>query len=122
MLTIEVFGSYIHTYKFNEAVIDKVVLDLRYEAHNVDQYITSQIKIARWFEAKTRNLTEYAKTELKRRWGTMQKVLSSRSRLDKIVGDIILDFNSKDRLQNNRGNAMLVSSSIYEACKYYELF
>lgn len=120
--TIDVFGSYIHTYKFNEAVADKVVLDLRYEARNVDQFITSQAKIDQWFEAKTRNLTEYAKTELKKRWGTMQKVLSSKSRLDKIVADIILDFNTKDRLQGGRGNAMLVSSSIYEACKYYELF
>ncbi|MEH2337866.1 type I restriction endonuclease subunit R [Nostoc sp.] len=120
--TIEVFGDYIHTYKFNEAVTDKVVLDLRYEARNVDQYITSPAKIDQWFEAKTRNLTESAKTELKKRWGTMQKVLSSKSRLEKIVADIILDFNTKDRLQNGRGNAMLVSSSIYEACKYYELF
>lgn len=120
--SIDVFGDYIHTYKFNQAVADKVVLDLRYEARNVDQYITSQTKIDRWFEAKTRNLTQYAKTELKKRWGTMQKVLSSRSRLDRIVADIILDFHTKDRLQNGRGNAMLVSSSIYEACKYYELF
>ncbi len=120
--SINVFGSYIHTYKFNEAVSDKVVLDLCYEARNVDQYITSQTKIDRWFEAKTKSLTEYAKTELKKRWGTMQKVLSSKSRLDKIVADIILDFGTKDRLQNGRGNAMLVCGSIYEACKYYELF
>ncbi len=120
--SIKVFGSYIHTYKFNEAVSDKVVLDLCYEARNVDQNITSQTKIDQWFEAKTRGLTEYAKTELKKRWGTMQKVLSSKSRLDKIVADIILDFGTKDRLQNGRGNAMLVCGSIYEACKYYELF
>jgi type I restriction enzyme R subunit len=120
--SIKVFGSYIHTYKFDEAVSDKVVLDLCYEARNVDQNITSQTKIDQWFEAKTRGLTESAKTELKKRWGTMQKVLSSKSRLDKIVADIILDFETKDRLQNGRGNAMLVCGSIYEACKYYELF
>jgi type I restriction enzyme R subunit len=29
---------------------------------------------------------------------------------------------TKDRLQNGAGNAMLVSGSIYQACKYYELF
>lgn len=120
--SIKVFGSYIHTYKFNEAVSDKVVLDLCYEARNVDQYITSQTKIDQWFEAKTKGLTESAKTQLKKRWGTMQKVLSSKSRLDKIVADIILDFETKDRLQNGRGNAMLVCGSIYEACKYYDLF
>lgn len=83
--SIDVFGSYIHTSKFNEAVIDKIVLDLCCEARNVDQNITFQAKIDQWVEAKTRGLTEYAKTELKKRWGTMQKVLSSKSRLDKIV-------------------------------------
>lgn len=120
--SLEVFGKYIHTYKFDEAVADKVVLDLRYEARNVDQNITSQAKIDEWFEAKTRGLTDYAKIELKKKWGTMKRVLSSQSRLEKIVADIYFDIETKDRLQNGRGNAMLVSGSIYEACKYYELF
>ncbi|NLZ54039.1 MAG: type I restriction endonuclease subunit R, partial [Thermoanaerobacteraceae bacterium] len=35
--SIEVFGSYIHTYKFDEAVEDNVVLDLRYEARDIEQ-------------------------------------------------------------------------------------
>ncbi len=122
LTSIEVFGPYIHTYKFDEAVEDKVVLDLRYEARNIDQNITSQEKIDQWFEAKTRGLTEYAKTKLKQRWGTMQTILSSKSRLEQIVKDIILDMETKDRLKSGRGNAMLVAGSIYEACKYYELF
>ena len=120
--SIEVFGKYIHTYKFDEAVKDNVVLDLRYEARNVDQNITSQAKIDQWFDAKTQGLTDYAKIELKRKWGTMKRVLSSQSRLEKIVADIIFDMATKDRLQNGAGNAMLVSGSIYQACKYYELF
>ncbi len=120
--SIEVFGTYIHTYKFDEAVRDKVVLDLCYEARDIDQDITSQEKIDQWFEAKTKGLTDYAKTQLKQRWGTMQRVLSSKSRLEQIVKDIIFDMETKDRLQNGRGNAMLVAGNIYEACKYYELF
>jgi type I restriction enzyme R subunit len=120
--SMEVFGKYIHTYKFDEAVKDKVVLDLRYEARNIEQNITSQDKIDLWFESKTKGLTDYAKAELMQRWGTMKKVLSSQSRLEKIVADIVLDMETKDRLQNGRGNAMLVSGSIYQACKYYELF
>lgn len=120
--SIEVFGKYIHTYKFDEAVKDKVVLDLRYEARNVDQNITSQAKIDQWFDAKTSGLTDYAKTELKKKWGTMKRVLSSQSRLEKIVSDILLDMAIKDRLQSGAGNALLVSGSIYQACKYYELF
>jgi type I restriction enzyme R subunit len=120
--SIEIFGSYIHTYKFDEAVGDRVVLDLQYEARDIEQEITSQDRIDKWFDAKTRGLTDYAIVKLKQRWGTMQKVLSSKSRLGKIVNDIIFDMDTKDRLQNGRGNALLVSGSIYEACKYYELF
>ncbi|MGL5836507.1 MAG: type I restriction endonuclease subunit R, partial [Waterburya sp.] len=120
--TIEVFGDYIHTYKFNEAVQDRVVLDLRYEARNIDQNLTSPERIDRWFEAKTSGLTELAKNQLKQRWGTMRQVLSSQDRLNKIVADIIFDMGVKDRLESGRGNAILVSGSIYQACKYYELF
>lgn len=120
--SVEVFGPYIHTYKYDEAVKDGVVLDLVYEARDVDQNITSQEKIDEWFEVHTKGLTEYGKAKLKKHWGTMQRVLSSESRLEKIVNDIIFDMATRDRLQNGRGNAMLVAGSIYEACKYYELF
>ena len=120
--SIEVFGRYIHTYKFDEAVKDKVVLDLRYEARDVDQNITSQKKIDEWFEAKTKGLNDLAKAQLKQRWGTLQKVLSSKSRLEMIVADILMDMAKRPRLMDGRGNAMLVSGSIYQACKFYELF
>jgi type I restriction enzyme R subunit len=120
--SIEIFGGYIHTYKFDEAVKDGVVLDLRYEARDIDQSITSQSKIDQWFEGKTKGLTDLAKAQLKQRWGTMQSVLSCKSRLEKIVSDIMMDMMNRDRLQSGNGNAMLVAGSIYEACKFYELF
>jgi len=120
--SLEVFGKYIHTYKFNEAVEDEVVRDLVYEARDVDQKLSSPQKVDEWFEAKTKGLNDFQKSELKRNWGTMQNVLSSKSRLEKIVNDIILDFNVKPRLSSGLGNAILVSSSIYDACRYYELF
>ena len=120
--SIEVFGSYIHTYKFDEAVADGVVLDLRYEARDIDQNISSQKKIDEWFEAKTRGLSRLAKTQLKQKWGTMQKVLSSKSRLQQIVNDILLDMETKPRLMDGHGNAILVCSSVYQACRAYEMF
>ena len=120
--SIEIFGKYIHTYRFDEAVQDKVVLDLRYEARDIDQKLTSTAKIDQWFEAKTSGLNDYAKAQLKKRWGTMQRVLSSQSRLEKIVADILMDMATKDRLMSGKGNALLVSGSIYQACKFYELF
>jgi type I restriction enzyme R subunit len=118
----EVFGDYIHTYTYDEAVNDNVILDLQYEAREVDQKITSQEKIDQWFEAKTKGLTDYAKAELKKKWGTMQKVLSSQPRLNRIVADILMDMEIKPRLASGRGNALLVAGSIYQACQYYELF
>lgn len=120
--SIEVFGRYIHTYKYDEAVEDNIVLDLQYEAREIDQKITSQKKIDQWFEAKTRGLNDYAKIELKKKWGTMRKVLSSQARLNRIVADVMLDMETKDRLLSGRGNAILIAGSIYQACKYYELF
>ncbi len=120
--SIEVFGPYIHTYKFDEAVRDGVVVDLRYEARDIDQSITAQKKIDEWFESRTKALTDHAKAQLKQRWGTLQKVLSSRERLARIVADIMLDMSTRPRLMDGRGNALLVAGSIYEACKFYELF
>jgi type I restriction enzyme R subunit len=89
--TIEVFGLYIHTYKFDEAVKDGVVVDLRYEAREIEQKLRSPEKVDQWFEAKTRGLTDLAKAQLKQRWGTMQRVLSAKDRLEKIVADIVMD-------------------------------
>lgn len=120
--SLEVFGGYIHTYKFAEAVEDKVVLDLVYEARDIDQKLGNTDQIDQWFEAKTKGLNDWQKDELKKQWGTMQNVLSSRARMDRVVADIVFDFAVKPRLSSERGNAILVASSIYEACKYFVLF
>lgn len=120
--SIETFGTYIHTYKFDEAVGDGVVLDLRYEARDIEQDLTSPEKVDKWFEAKTKGMTDLSRAELKKRWGTAQKVFSSRQRTEQIVDDILLDMATKPRLMDRRGNAMLVGSSIYQACKFYESF
>ncbi len=120
--SLEVFGKYIHTYKFNEAVDDEVVLDLIYEARDIDQRLSNPKRVDEWFELATKDLNDFQKSALKQKWGTMQKVLSSKNRMDKIVLDIQYDFKKKTRLSNHYGNAILVAGSIYEACKYYELF
>lgn len=120
--SLEVFGRYIHTYKFDEAVRDEVVLDLVYEARDIEVALGSQDKIDAWFEAKTKGLNSWQKAALREQWGTMQKVLSSKSRMDRIVDDIVFDFGVQPRLSSQRGNAIFVASSIYEACRYFELF
>lgn len=87
--SLEVFGGYIHTYKFNEAVADEVVLDLVYEARDIDQRLGSEEKVDAWFEAKTKGLNDWQKAALREQWGTMQRVFSSRSRMERVVADIV---------------------------------
>ena len=120
--SLEVFGPYIHTYKFDEAVSDGVVLDLRYEARDIDQHLTSEKGVDTWFNTNTEGLSNLAKMQLKQKWGTMQKVLSSKSRLERIVMDIWLDMKRKPALMSGRGNAMLVCASVHQACMVYEMF
>ena len=67
--SLEVFGGYIHTYKFSEAVEDEVVLDLVYEARDIDQRLGSEDKIDAWFEAKTKGLNDWQKDELREQVG-----------------------------------------------------
>ena len=120
--SIETFGSYIHSYKFNEAVEDGVILDLRYEARNVEQYLGKREKIDEWFDAKTKGLSTVARAALKERWAKMEKLFSSKERIDRIVADICQDMSTKRALSGGYGNAMLVADSIYQACRYWEVF
>lgn len=120
--SIETFGPYIHTYKFDEGVRDGVVLDLRYEARDINQELSSPAKIDAWFDLKTQGLTDRAKMQLKQSWTTLSKLYSSKERLERIAADVIFDMSDKARLATDRGTAMLVADSIYEACKYWEIF
>ena len=121
-MTRDVFGTYIHTYKFHEGVADGVILDLTYEARDVPQRLTSQAAIDRWFEQKTKGLNNFQKAVLRRRWATMEELMSADERKRRVMGAIIEDFSIKPRLNNDRGTAILVAASIYDACHYYQLF
>ena len=120
--TWQTFGPLIHAYRFNEAVEDGVILDLRYESRKVDQFLGSKDKIDAWFEKKTKGLNKVAAARLKGRWATMQNIFSSRQRIDAVVGDICLDMDTTPMLVNRRGNAILVADSIYQACRYWDAF
>lgn len=120
--TREVFGTYIHTYKFDEAVADKVVLDLKYEARDVPQRLTSKKAIDAWFDQKTKGLNNFQRSVLRKRWATMKELMSAGERKQRIIADIIHDFGVQPRLNNDRGTAILVAASIYDACHYFRLF
>ncbi len=124
MTSLEQFGSFIHTYKFDEAVADHVILDLRYEARNVEQKIEEDDKedIDQIFEAKTQNMTPRAKEALQKKWATLQNIYSSDERVKRIVRDICKDMILLPPLTQGYGNAMLVAGEIYQAYKYWQCF
>ncbi len=121
-LTRDVFGTNIHTYKFHEGVADGVILDLKYEARDVPQRLTSPAAVDRWFENKTRTLNNFQKAVLRKRWATLEELMSSGERKQRIIASIIDDFAERPRLNNDRGTAILVAASIYDACHYFRLF
>ncbi|MGH8747210.1 MAG: type I restriction enzyme subunit R domain-containing protein, partial [Burkholderiales bacterium] len=121
-MTRDVFGTYIHTYKFHQGVADGVILDLKYEARDVPQRLTSRAAIDAWFEHKTKGLNNFQKAVLRKRWATMEGLTSAAERKQRIIADIIEDFSLKPRLNSDRGTALLVAASIYDACHYFRLF
>ena len=120
--THDVFGTYIHTYKFPQAVADKVVLDLKYEAREVPQELGSKKKIEDYFANKTKHLNNFQKAALRKRWATMEELLSSKERKDRIINSVLEDFDTRRRLSDGRGTAILVADEIYDACHYFRLF
>ncbi len=120
--TQDIFGTYIHTYKFHEAVADKVVLDLKYEARDVPQRLTSKKDIEDFFAQKTKTLNNFQKAIIRKRWATMEELMSAEERKARIAASIIHDFDTKPRLNDDRGTAILVAASIYDACHYYRIF
>jgi type I restriction enzyme R subunit len=119
--TRQVFGTYIHTYKFHEAVGDKVILDLKYEARDVPQRLTSPNAVNSWFDKKTKGLNNFQRAVLRKRWATLEELMSSEERKRRIIASIIHDFGVEPRLDNDRGTAILVADSIYDACHYFRL-
>ncbi len=116
------FGPFIHTYKFDEAVEDGVVLDLRYEARDIEQNLAEDVTFDSIFERKTKNLLPAKKEELKKRWARMQNLFSAKERVQRIVTDICMDMGIKPALREGWGNAMLVCESVYQAYRFWAMF
>ena len=111
-MTRDVFGTDIDTYKFHEGVRDGVILDLKYEARDVPQRLTSQAAIDAWFERRTKGLNNFQKAMVRRKWATLENLMSAAERKQRIVGSIVIDFDCKARLNDNRGTAIPLSSTM----------
>jgi len=92
------------------------------QARDVPQRITSPKAIEAYFEQKTKTLNNFQKAIIRKRWATMEELMSAEERKARIAASIIHDFDTKPRLNNDRGTAILVAASIYDACHYYRIF
>ncbi len=115
------FGEFIHKYLHKEAVDDKVILDLEYEARDVEQAVSSQEALDEKKEHLLCEAPAAYKSAIEDRWATLQKVYSSSERIQRI-GYSILDDMKQYPLNQDWCNAMLVAGDIYSAYKYYEFF
>ena len=118
------FGTFIHKYLHKQAVEDKVINDLQYEARDVDQEITNKKKVDEMFDKLVAdgNLNEEQQQLLKSRWTTLEKVYSSKERIERIGYSILDDMEHNSLLKQDWCNAMLIAGNIYSAYKYYEFF
>ena len=76
-------------------------------------------RVDEWFRIHTQGMTDLSKHQFKQRWATIKAVESAEPRARQIAADILMDMARMPRLMDGRGNAMLVCSSVYQACKFY---
>ena len=78
--SIETFGCFIHTYKFDEAVARRrgARPALRGPPHRPGSDLAGEGRQV--VRRKDQGMTDLSKAQLKKRWGTMQKVVSSEPR------------------------------------------
>ena len=116
------FGEIIHKYLHKQAVEDKVILDLQYEAREIDQYIASESRLDSKLEEIVTGLSDDRKELVKDRWATLKKVYSSNDRIEQIGYSILDDMAHDSILRQDWANAMLVAGDIYSAYRYYKFF
>ena len=118
------FGPFIHKYLHKQAIEDQVIKDLQYEARDVEQEITQKDKLDEIFEklVKEGNLNDDKRQLLKDRWSQLEKVYSSKDRIERIGYSILDDMEHNPLLTQDWCNAMLIAGNIYSAYKYYDFF
>ncbi|UMZ73728.1 Type-1 restriction enzyme R protein [Natranaerofaba carboxydovora] len=114
--THETFGSYIDTYKLQDAVEDGATVPILYEGKTADTAINEKAEFDRKFEDlfKERSYDEILK--IKKKYGTMGDILEAEKRIEAIAKDIVNHY--IDNILPNGFKAQVVSSSKRAAIRY----
>ncbi|MGB1315212.1 MAG: type I restriction endonuclease subunit R [Chitinophagales bacterium] len=117
--THERFGGnseFIDTYKIREAVDDRATLDIKYQGKTSKDQLKSKDAFDREFEDVFKEQSKEVKTEIQKRYGTMQAYLENKPRLRKIANDLTNHY--IDNILPEGYKAMVVASSIVAAARY----
>lgn len=115
------FGPFIHKYLHKEAVDDRVILDLQYEGRDVEQLVADKNNLDTKLEEMMNGVAEENRKNIEDRWATVQKIYSSKERIERIANSIFDDM-ARYPLDQDWCNAMLVCDGIASAYKYYQYF
>ena len=98
--TTEVFGEHIHIFDLSDAtsagVVVPVVYENRWAKIGLDNY--SKEILDEEFEEATETEEVEAKEALKRKWSSLEAVLSSESVLEKLAKDIVEHFEEREKM------------------------
>ena len=103
------------TYSIRDAVDDKAVVPLLYEARDVEQRVDRET-IDRWFEIITTNLTKEQKADLKKKFSTTDQLNKAEQKVREIALDISLHY--RDNWQGTKYKAQLVTQDKKTALMY----
>ncbi|MDU5082734.1 HsdR family type I site-specific deoxyribonuclease [uncultured Tissierella sp.] len=114
--THETFGSYIDTYKLQDAVNDGATVQILYEGKTVDTAINERAEFDNKFEDLFRERTEQEILLIKKKYGTLGDILEAEKRIEAIAKDIVKHY--IDNILPNGFKAQVVTSSKLAAVRY----
>lgn len=119
--TVKLFGGWIHKYTMDAALEDEAVCRIVYSNKNCPLSGDDQ-SLDRWFERRTRDLSDDKQAELRRIFKGQDEVLKSTERRKEIAYDISEHFKANYRAPVGKIGlkGMFATSSKYEALKYLQ--
>jgi len=113
--TAKRFGDFIHKYTMRQAVEDKAVVPLLYEGRIVEQDVDHE-QLEKWFERRTRGLTDEQLADLKRKMSRSDVVNATEQRIKEIAFDIADHY--KRNWRNTGFKAQVATASKQVGMKY----
>ncbi len=114
--THDTFGSYIDTYKLQDAVNDGATVEILYEGKTVDTAINERAEFDNKFEDLFRERTEQEILLIKKKYGTLGDIFEAEKRIEAIAKDIVKHY--IENILPNGFKAQVVTSSKLAAVRY----